>query len=275
MRLQLIAGACFAALAVGCTVQPSAATEPGEQDVTGILERIRQDVGNYEYLAAQRRGDIQPKIPDPALPPPPFDVACPASVANYDFDVTKIGLTLQAIAANTASGDVGLKIPIFDASLGPDVNGSLANTRTKTVVIDRLVPYRPSELQKFHDGADYQNLTAKHQAFLQSQKTKSGAPAALPVFPISDTLDELRGSSVGASGKLPCFDVAKGEAVGDSINLEFQVVKAIDPTVGFSLGIVTAKADDKTRTTADNKIVVSFAPHVPASAKHAAKPAPK
>jgi hypothetical protein len=275
MRSQLITGACLAALAVGCTVQPSAATEPGEQDVTGIFERVRQDVGNYEYQAAQRRGDVQPKVADPALPPPPFDVACPASVANYDFDVTKIELTLQAIAANTVSGDVGLKIPIVDATLGPDVSGDLAHTRTKTVVIDRLVPYRPSDLQKFHDGPDYANLTAKHQAFLQSQKTRSAATAALPVFPISDTLAELRKSLVGASGKLPCFDVAKNEAVGDSMNFEFQVVKAIDPTVGFSLGIVTAKADDKTQTTADNKIVVSFAPHVPAAAKPAAKPAPK
>jgi hypothetical protein len=217
-------------------VQPSSATESGEQDATGILERIRQDIGNYEYQAAQRRGDIQPKIHDPAVPPPPFVVACPASVANYNFDVTKIELTLQAIAGDTATGDVGLKVLIFDASLGPDLNGSVAHTRTKTVVLDRFVPYRPSELQKFHAGADYR--TTNHNAFLQTRAAQAAA-AALPVFPISDTLAELRTSLVEASGKLPCFDVAKG--------------------------------DDKTQTTADNKIVVSFAPHVTA----AAKPAPK
>ena len=71
------------------------------------------------------------------MPPPPFEVACPASIANYDFDVIKIELTLQAIAANTVSGDAGLKVPIIDASLGPDFNGSRAHTRTTTIILDR------------------------------------------------------------------------------------------------------------------------------------------
>jgi hypothetical protein len=244
-------------LAATCGPGRSAAAENGEQNVTGIFERIRQDVGNYEYLAARRRGDIQPKLADPAMPPPPFQVACAASIVNYDFDVTKIELTLQAIAGNTASGEVGLKVPIFDASLGPDVNGSLAHTRTTAITLDRFVPYRPAELQKFHDGQDYRNLTTK--------------TVALPVFPISNTLANLRRSLVEASGKLPCFDEKKGDKVDDSITLEFQVEKASDPTVGFSLGIVTAQADDKNQTTSDNKLVVTFAPHV----KDAAKPATK
>jgi hypothetical protein len=246
------------AVLTGCTTpQTSSNTTPETQDVTGILERIRQDVGNYEYIADQWRGTIKPKIADPAIPPAPFTSVCP--IINYDFDITKIELSLQVTAENTASGDVGLKVPVGGATLGPDINGSRAQTQTKTIVFDRIPTDDPSQLVKFHDGPDYQNLTVHHKAFLSSQQQTS--PGATRVFPITDTIIGLRKSLLAAAGKYPCFDIDLDKSTGDSIKLDFEVDKSIDPTLGFDFLIVTAKVDNKIESKLDNTLTITIAPH--------------
>jgi hypothetical protein len=277
MNARTAIGACMTVLAATCCIQPSGAADNQNDftDLTGILQRIRQDVGNYEYQAASWRGDITPKISDPAMPPPPFKVACPKSIANYDYDITKVEVTFQAATANTLAGDLGLKIPIGGATVGPDINGSLANTQTRTVILDRIVPYSPAELKIYHNSDDYANLTGNHAAWLKAHPDPVGSKPAPAVFPISDTLMGLRKSLLQASGTLPCFDIAPGETVGDSIKFEFEVDKALDPTVGFSFLIVTAKADDKMQNKADNTITVTFAPHARPAARAAPKPGGK
>jgi hypothetical protein len=243
---------------LGCTTAQTSTTASSDtQDATGILERIRQDVGNYEYIADQWRGVIGPKTIDPAMPEPPFASVCPT--ANYDFDITKVELTLQVTAQNTATGDVGLKIPFGGATLGPDVNGSSAKTQTKTIVLDRIPANDPSQLIKFHNGPDYQNLTSNHQTFLRTQATTNVTAAR--VFPITDTIIGLRKSLLAASGKLPCFDSAMGEVADNSVKFDFEVDKSIDPTLGFDFLIVSAKADDKLERKVENTLVVTIAPH--------------
>jgi hypothetical protein len=252
----------------GCPHPALGQNDQKTQDVTGILERIRQDVGHYELQAAGWRGIIGPKTADPAMPPPPFAIACPKSLVNYDFDVTKIELALEVVATNTATADVvGLKVPIGGASLGLDLNGSIAKTQTKTIVLDRIPTNDLSELRKYRDGQDYANLTRRHQAFLSSHSPSVGENAPPPVFPISDMIIGLRKSLLEASGKLPCFDTANGEAVGHSIKFEFEVDKAVDPTLGFTFLIVTAKADDKIQNQVNNTITITVAPHAKPGAK--------
>jgi hypothetical protein len=250
------------ALCVLASPGQTAPSQPAKtQDLTGVLERVRQDVGHYELQAARWRGLITPKIADPAMPPPPFLAACPASLANYDFDITKIELTLQVVAENTVTADVGLKIPIGGASIGPDVNGDASRTMTKTIVLDRIPSNNLAELAKYRGSEDYANLTTKHQAFLMSHASAAGEKPSAPVFPISDTIMALRKSLLAASSKLPCFDTAKGDGVGNTIKFDFQVDTAVDPTIGFSFLVVSAKADDKTQSKTENTIAITIAPH--------------
>lgn len=249
----------------GCPHPALGQNDQMTQNVTGILERIRQDVGHYELQAAGWRGIFGPKTADPARPH--VAIACPKSLANYDFDVTKIELTLEVVAANTATDDVGLKIPIGGGSLGPDLNGSVAKTQTKTIVLDSIPTNDLSELTKYRNGPDYANLTKRHQAFLSSHSPSVGEKAPPSVFPISDTIIGLRKSLLEASGKPPCFDTANGEAVGNSIKFEFEVDKAVDPTLGFTFLIVTAKADDKIQNQVNNTITITVAPHSKPGAK--------
>ena len=236
------------------------AQDDHSQDVTGILERIRQDVGHYELQAARWRGLLAPKLRDPAAPQPPFTIACQKSVNNYDFDITKVMLTLNVIETNTETGELGLKIPMVGGNFNPAVNKNFASTQTKTIVFDRIPSNSLIELAGFRDGKDYENLTKKHEAYLLSHLVQDEDKPPPPVFPISDTIIALRKSLMAAAGKLPCFDIAKGEKVGDSITLEFQVAKATDQTLGFSLFIVTAKLDEKSNYDRNNTIVISIAP---------------
>jgi hypothetical protein len=239
----------------------AAATVPANpdntQDATGVFERIRQDVGYYELQAAQWRGVIAPKITDPAMPPAPFRNECPKSLANYDFDITKVEISLQVVADNTATADAGLQVPFGSAS--PDAKASLGHRQTRTVVLDRIPSNDPTELAKFRDGPDYTNLTTGHQAFLAANPPPAGTHP--PVFPISNTIIELRRSLLASVGKVPCFDIGQGKSVGDTIKFDFEVDKSTDLTVGFSFLIVTAKGDDKTQNKTDNTITVTIAPH--------------
>jgi hypothetical protein len=237
------------------------ATAANTQDATGVFERIRQDVGYYQLQAAQWRGVIDPKIPDPAMPAAPFDIACPKSLANYDFDITKVEISLQVVAGNTATADAGLNVPIGGAGLAADLNASVARTQTKTITLDRIPSNDPTELARFRDGPDYTNLTTGLQDFPALNQP--------PVFPISTAIIELRKSLLASAGKVPCFDIAQEKSVGDTIKIDFEVDKAADPTIGFTFLIVTAKADDKIQNKVDNTITVTIAPH-PKPAKKAA-----
>jgi hypothetical protein len=239
----------------------AAATAPANpdtsQDATGIFERIRQDVGYYALQAAQWRGVIAPKIPDPAMPPAPFKIACPKSLANYDFDITKVEVSLQVVAGNTATADGGLKIPITPATL--DLNDSRAQTQTRTIILDRIPSNDPAELVQFRNGPDYANLTTGHQAFLAANPPATATHP--PVLPISNTIIGLRNSLVASAGKVPCFDIAQDKSVSDTIKFDFEVDKSADPTIGFTLLIVTAKADDKIQNKIENTITITIAPH--------------
>jgi hypothetical protein len=274
MNARSIACVCLAVFAADRPGQAIGATESaaGEQDLASIFERIRQDVGNYEYQAARWRGDIKPKIPDPALSPSQPVIVCSESVANYDYDITKINVSLHAVASTTTTGGVGLAIPIGVGNVDTRVNGSIAHRQTKTILLERVVPYIPLQLQKFHDGKDYANLTTDHQEYLRSNAAANVGKTPLPVFPISDTLIALRKSLLQAAGKLPCFDVEPRETGSDSMTFEFHVETAVDPNVGFAF-IVTANAGHKIENTGANTITITFEPHSKRAAKAAPKPA--
>ncbi len=267
--------AAVAAFAVGPPPAPIAA--PAQlQSLTGILERIRQDAGFYEVQAARWRGDI-PESPmlDPALTVPAHDDppdadhpqgqhspsrsianACP--IDQYDFDIVKIELTLQVVSADTMSGHMGLKVPYLGADLSGGAGASRAKTVTKTVVLDRTMPYDLVKLTDYFKGDDYKRLARGSE---EDHAAPAGGPTATAVFPISDALLALRQNLVLAAEKEPCFDVDPAVTSNDSLKLDFQVQTSMDKDVGFTFLLYSASADDKNQKNSENTMVVTFAPH--------------
>jgi hypothetical protein len=219
------------------------------QDVTSILERIRQDVGNYEYMAHQWRGVIQPRLADPAAPDA-SDAPAVCSLDNYDFDVTNVEVTLQAVTQKTYSGGLALKIPFGGAAIKSDGNSSLSSIMTNTIVLDRIPTNDPKQLQRYHDSSDYINLTKR-----------DATHAGPPVFPITEAIIALRKTLIAAAGKYPCFNMPSEKSAGNVIKFEFEVDKALDADVGFDVHVVSAKVDGNAQNKKVNAIVVTLTPH--------------
>jgi hypothetical protein len=219
---------------------------PG-QEISGVLERIRQDVGYYEELAASRRGqNVDPDTlgSDGKM----LNLVC--STASYDFDVSKITPTLTVYTARTDSGDIGLKIPFGPpgvGSIGPDINGKNIQTATQTLTFDRFYNSQPTALTPQLEAATVQAA--------QSQRPS--------VTPIADTLVRLRKSLIQSAQSQPCFsNVDKDNKSNDTIKIDFIVEKDADPNVGFNLYLVSAKAGHEDDTKNTSSLMVTFVPHI-------------
>ena len=218
------------------------------ESLTSILERIRQDVGFYEVQAAHWRSGIQPDTV-PVVP------AC--AISDFDFDVTNVQASLQTVIAETGTSGVELQVTFLgeEGSVGAGVHGQAS--RTETIALTRRFRYDKEQLARYEESEDYQLLAAAHE------HARLGATQANAVWPIADTLIELRKSLIRSAEKLPCFEWADKDVKPESssITLEFLVQQAADGKVGFNFWIVSAKADATIESTNVNTLVVSYAPH--------------
>lgn len=248
-----------------------------QQSLTGVLERIRQDVGFYEALAARWRGQITPTITDPALTVPgdlhPPDATHPAPwrdpsrliqaacpVLPYDFDIVRIKVTLGLTAARTASTDSGLKVPFAEGSLSGGGGGGSASSSSRRIVLNRDVPYDLAELEKFVRGPDYVNLvTARTRPGAEADGDESGVLVP-STFPIAATLVALRRNLLRASEKVPCLAPPHEGGEGDTMQLHFRVSNSVSKTLGFEI-VVISKQASQSEDAFDNTIDVTIAPH--------------
>jgi hypothetical protein len=286
MRPIWVNGAAVAILFAMATFVATTAKAPQQaprsESLTSILERIRQDVGYYEVQAALWRGDLPGQTQDRALTTPGYvdppdsehptglvhpartiDAKCP--IDRYDFDVTKVEVTVQVVEGSTVSGDVGLKVPYT----GSDLSMSTARqmTATKTLVLDRDAKYEIDKFEEFSNSDDYQRLVTGHQSYLQQRAglaQSDAMPTTAPVFPISQTLLSLRQNLVEAAEKVPCFEIPEG-ASANTIKLDFQVSQSSNRDIGFTLEIVSAKLAGSQQQSAENTITVTYAPHTKTS----------
>lgn len=234
------------------------------ESLTSILERIRQDVGYYEVQAARWRADVpdpteQDELVNPARPGADPVAAC--DTRDLDFDVTNVQASLQAVAAETETGSVGLQVPLLSKEGSLDADVRRQTSGTKTVTLTRHFHYSPKELASYQQSEDYRQLETAHKQY--RARNVSAMNQANPVLPIADTLIELRKNLIQSAEKLPCFEWVENDTKSESSNitLEFFVQQAVDGTVGFNFWIISAKADANIERTDVNTLVVSFAPH--------------
>lgn len=237
---------------------------PKSESLTSILERIRQDVGYYEVQAARWRADVpdpteQDELVNPTRPGAVPVAAC--DTRDLDFDVTNVQASLQAVAAETGTGSVGLHVPLLSKEGSLDADVRQQTSGTKTVTLTRRFHYSPKELASYQQSEDYRQLETAHKQY--RARNVSAMNQANPVLPIADTLIELRKNLIQSAEKLPCFEWVENDTKPESssIALEFLVQQAVDGTVGFNFWIISAKADAKIERTNVNTLVVSFAPH--------------
>jgi hypothetical protein len=268
-------------LAMAATVASNAKVPrqaPDSESLTAILERIRQDVGYYEVQAALWRGDLPGQTQDPALTTPAYvdppdadhpnglvhpartiEAKCP--IDRYDFDVTKVEVTVQVVEGSIAAGDVGLKVPYTGSDLSMGTTHQM--TATKTLVLDREAKYEIDKFAEFSNSDDYQRLVTGHQSYLQLQAglaQPDAMSATAPVFPISQTLLSLRQNLVEAAEKVPCFEIPDHTS-SNTIKLDFQVAQSSNADIGFTLEVVSAKLASLRQQAAENTITVTYAPH--------------
>ena len=253
-------------LSLLCAAGPALAEQapPKAESLTSILERIRQDVGYYEVQAARWRADVPDPTEQDELLNPPRPGAVPVAACDtrdLDFDVTNVQASLRAVAAETGTGSVGLRVPLLGKEGSLDADVSRQTSGTQTVTLTRRFHYSPTELAGYQASEDYRQLETAHKQY--RARNAPVATQANPVLPIAETLIELRKNLIHSAEKLPCFEWAENDAKPESssITLEFLVQQAVDGTVGFNFWIISAKADAKIERTNVNTLVVSFAPH--------------
>jgi hypothetical protein len=238
---------------------------PQAEPLTGILERIRQDVGYYEVQAARWRTDI-PTPADQGKPPAqlqsntdPATAAC--NIDDFDFDVTNVETTLQTVLVKTGAGSVGLQVPLLGKEGSADADASRETSRTETISLTRRFRYDTDQLKRYQESEDYRGLEAAHEQYHAQKALAAGRANA--VLPIAEALIELRKNLIRSAEKLPCFAWADKDVKPESssVTLEFLVQQAADANVGFNFWIVSAHADAKLEHTNVNTLVVSFAPH--------------
>jgi len=235
------------------------------QDVNDVLERIRQDVGYYEYYEKYRRGlhNDPDKIGSGGVS---LDLVC--NTKGYDFDVQKVTPTLQVYASEDASGDIGLKIPLLPAgsSIGPDINGKNIQTATQTLTFDRF--YNPKTAFPPITPAVHYPLTKE----LKTATERSSQNKRPTVTPIADTLIRLRKALVQSAAQEPCFDTVDGGGhSNDTLTINFVVEKDDDPNIGFNIWVISAKAGIEKDTKNTSTLTVTFAPlPLPKSPSHKA-----
>jgi hypothetical protein len=244
---------------------PSSAAQA--EPLTGVLERIRQDVGYYEVHAARWRADIDgptmvssSAVSSSAREPQSDSTALVCPTKDFDFDVTNVQMTLQTVMADTGNGSVGLQIPLLGKEGAATVKSSLQVGRTQTIALTRRFSYNRDQLSQYQQTADYQRLETAHQTY----RALETLTLANPVLPIADALIDLHTNLIRSAEKLPCFEWTDKDVKPESssITLEFLVQKAADADVGFNFWIVSAEAGAKIDHTNVNTLVVSFAPHV-------------
>jgi hypothetical protein len=251
---------------------------PQAEPLTGILERIRQDVGYYELQAARWRTDIPTPTGRDKLPAQLQSNTDPSAcnVNDFDFDVTNVETTLHTVLVKTGAGSVGLQVPLLGKEGSADIDANRQTSRTETISLTRRFRYDTDQLKRYQESEDYRGLEAAHE---QSHAQKAFAAGhANAVLPIAEALIELRNNLIRSAEKLPCFEWADKDVKPESssVTLEFLVQQATDANVGFNFWIVSAHADGKLEHTNINTLVVSFAPHtiaVPPSQSIAQQPA--
>jgi hypothetical protein len=235
------------------------------EPLTGILERIRQDVGYYEVEAARRRHDIDPDRRDDPEPDWTGKAVCPT--AELDLDVTMVEARLQTVVTESASGGVGLRVPFFGKEGSADANMTRTDTQTETITLERRFHYDTAQLEQYETSTDFTTLESAHMAYVSHPTIDDDGAKTNPVLPIADTLMNLRSNMTAAAGKWPCFEWEDKLAKPGSITFDFLVQHAKTGDVGFNFWIVSARASANVDRTLTNTITVSFAPHpVPASA---------
>jgi hypothetical protein len=257
LSLVISALPAFEAPARALSAQSNVAAEP----LTGVLERIRQDIGYYEVQAARWRHEISAPASETGTKSTISTTAPMCDVKDLDFDVTNVQLTLQTVTGNAATGNVGLRVPFLGKETEVTGDVELHVDHMQTVALTRRFSYSTEQLSRYQDTEDYQRLEAAHTKF-QTSEQKLPANATLPV---SDALIDLHRNLLRSAEKLPCFERAGNDVKPESssITIEFQVQQAADADVGFNFLIISAKAGAKTEHTNANTLVVSFAPHVP------------
>jgi hypothetical protein len=256
-------------LALICTTGRAFAEQspppPQAEPLTGILERIRQDVGYYEVQAARWRTDIP--TPTGQNKPPaqlqsntdPATSVCNAD--DFDFDVTNVETSLQTVLVKTGAGSVGLQVPLIGKEGSLDADASRQTSQTETISLTRRFRYDTDQLKRYQESEDYRGLEAAHEQY--HTQTALAAGHANAVLPIAEALIELRNNLIRSAGKLPCFEWADKDVKPESssVTLTFLVQQAANANVGFNFWIVSAHADAKLEHTNANTLTVSFAPH--------------
>jgi hypothetical protein len=257
LSLAIAAMPVFAAPPTPVSLPSVIAAEP----LTGVLERIRQDIGYYEVQVARSRSDISAPAQESGAKTRVSTPAPVCDVKDFDFDVTNVQLTLQTVTGNAATGNLGLRVPFLGKETEVTANAELHVDHTQTVALTRRFNYSKEQLSLYQDSEDYRRLEAAHA----KSEAATPDPLANATLPVSDALMDLRRNLLQSAAKLPCFEWANKDVTSESssITIEFQVQQAVDADVGFNFLIISAKAGAKAENTNVNTLIVSFAPHVP------------
>jgi hypothetical protein len=182
----------------------------------------------------------------------------PSDLVEISIDHIKVVLTVKTDITN--SGDVGLKVPIGEVTIGPDLklDRKTENTHTLTFAVT------PVDIE-----------TPGHEPNQQWQDWATD-PNNLKARPIPNGLIRFRDSvnAVAAQGILPWFnfDTSKptsganaaagkpdsSDSSGDSIEVGFQVVNEFAGTFGINFLVFSLSAAHASSHTATNTLTVGF-----------------
>jgi hypothetical protein len=167
------------------------ATPAAGQAVTGVIERIKQDVAYYYSQKNTRKLDVA-AVASKAVGDTPDPAKCPIEASHYDFQITKIEVRLQVAENRSRGAEAGLEVPWIGLKVGSQAKVAAAVTSTHTLTVD-LFP-NPDEARTFELPPTLRDAAPTAQVARQRKVQPAAAAAATAeppsrITPISDTLN--------------------------------------------------------------------------------------
>jgi hypothetical protein len=202
-----------------------------------VVERIKSEVQDYQRMVYAIHNK---KIPDPSAPYRPNPPACSNGIP-IEFTISKVKMELTTTVDNTASGSVGLNIPIpqLAGTVSPSITASAEDTNTQTL--------------------DFYSWPVP--AGKLGTPANPGPPPPNPGV-ITRTLLDLRTALIAASANTPCFQTVNDASKDpeDTFTLGITVISTGGGTFEIKLAVVDAKIGDTVKSTTGNTITVTFKP---------------